>query len=416
MSRIKKTILNLSVLFSTVLMANCESFPSTSIRSFQKNLVFNTQNYSYVEGLSDKSNDLFYIECNRILCKVTTETLNDISSDFITKSCEFPDRLGNGSFFHKTFMHPLDHKNVLLTDEYYDVNDNYKFQGFSIFIIRMTDCSVVEMTLPAPITIELFDELATVENEDTFDIFYTVEKKTVNSNIDCQTNICRITYNLDGKLIRGPTKYLQTPNANFKPDEGWLPTRSSDLIASKINYYRKFFPSHGLYRVYSNGTAVELFKSKNIFFHVSYSNSKVGFCVNNFNNSAMCRQYDSKDNDKLLMNFNVSFNSRFHCDLRLYNLKEGGLIMVLVEISRPFRFDEKVENLKIIRVRADGQQSLVMVIPYDKFNVSWPRYTNFLENDQELCFKLRAKRIDRFHYYINYVTYRIECIPKKLFL
>lgn len=411
MNRIKEIILISTILSSSMVIVSCLS--NSTVASFEKHVDLDYKNYFTHYQISDETNDFFYIEIHRsnLTCKVTRETPQVSPSTFSKKSCDVPISGWNNINPLYSNLHVFSHDYVLLIKPYDRENHESK-----VHIIRMTDCHVVEISLPGMNLVRIKPP-EIKGNEKFFNIFYHSTEEAISSKTDCENNICRRTYSLDGQKIEEPTGHIISISpTKFNTYNGYIPLTPYDSISTKPFYSLKMFiPKPVIYRVHSNDNATELFTSINKFPpSVSFSNSKLGLCYDYSNGSAICRQYDSYDNDKVLLN--IKLNLTEYSDdyyiywLKPYNLRDGGMVVVLVEFYEPKSLS-KIKSLKIIRIRSNSQISLPVVIPYDKVDSTGLSHNQFLENDEEICFKLTSKIIEEF----THVIYRIECIPKNSF-
>lgn len=204
----------------------------------------------------------------------------------------------------------------------------------------MTDCHVVELSFPKTAVHMIFKG---VDYANAFNVFYTNKtqaSETSKSEIDCKNFDCLITYSSDGKVINGPVAY--TPCDVRNSSEEWRLAFFSDSLALNSvyysRYYIKFFEGGiGVLRVDQNAVGSEVFTSNYTLAGQSVSNSKLSLCafttrMNYDKNLVTCSQHDSKNNDKVLVNFNLSLSDYApkapYQDVRIepYNLQDGNII------------------------------------------------------------------------------------------
>lgn len=433
MDRMKRYMIIITLLFATMFVAKCDSSPS--IESFQKSLDYDTKKFKFYTGISDKTNDFFYALCNKTYlnrrvdykCKVTIETPLVSPLDSSKKTCDVwvsnwqdDDR----DIWIKSPQY-LDEKNVFFTRFH---ANGYKFVGTTIYIIRKTNCHVVELSLPN-IEVIWTGTQETKDHEDVFNVIfsYRSDKKTPSSNVDCLNYYCIITYNMNGRVIDGPTQYQKKSNNCYSNSgEHWEPLFSSDLINHKSMYYYKIAPQRGLCRVRKDGLTTELFTTDLGYVAKSFANSKIGYCIDHRYGSVTCKQYDFKD--KVLMDFNLNLTDFLdhsnHHKIEVYNLQHSGMIVLIVEIQGYKLFGEirdKIVNLKIIWVKNDGQLFFVE-IPYGKNNFITNSNNQFMisEDVTKLCLKFISSRnfekdSSNLQVINDHVMYGIDCLPKNLF-
>lgn len=399
-------------------MSSCRSSPP--IRSFHKDLkVNNTDLWRGFKKASEKTNELFFFSCGRsYVCNMTVT--NPVFDRAPQKSCKvsFPKN------YNFEGLEVMDDNNFILSyfGTFPTLND------LIIQVVRMSDCNVVELSLP---NVEIMPKI--YPKAKSFDLIYSIStnenKKTLNP--DCQNNVCRVTYDTLGKVINGPRVLMQKPNLGKKVSRyEWFPVFLGDsfssisLVAFKLHYNngKESTFDRGFYRI-QNETSQD-FPSKGIIFEkLSTHNSKFSFCIRDIYDAdkADCRQYDS--NAKLLFKFNLTINDFVDVPdetfVTTYNLRDGGMILLLTEYN-PKNQGIVEEKLRILHVREDGQYTLPPVnldLMY-KYVDGISHY--FFEDDKEFCLKtlrghspyLRLK----FNEVINStVKFRIDCITKNYF-
>lgn len=360
-------------------------------------------------GLTEKTKDFYYAVRKNLyttsdyVCDVTRETPSD-DGVFFNKTCPVKILILPGT--HHNQIHdlvPLDHDYALLISLYWSAHPG----PTGIHIIRMADCKVVELTLKNT----WIKKVGPVSpDERTFDLIYNLVGDE--SDINCRDYFCKVTYNLDGELIHNATQYVRKPD--FDKKESSEPKFFSDLIDSKFIYYKSRSDKHvKFHRVHQNGSKTEIFSSVGrMASSLSTANGyKLSVCTVDefFSHVGVCKQYDSKDNDKVLMDFEIDLKNYLNVsnmyNLHLYNMKNGGLILVGVEIKGFWN----VDNLKIIRVSKDGRlPSSSFVIPFANHEFEHIKDFAAVEDDTNICLKItNVENLKNFVY-----KRRIECIPK----
>lgn len=315
---------------------------------------------------------------------MTRETPVTEPSEFSKKSCDFFIPNWYEKQPEPASLRPLNHDHVLLINRQETNGRAMTGVESKVYVIRMSDCNLVKLSL-AGVYINWNGRIVKKENENYFDVVYKRKKISELSNVDQQIYVSRVRYSLDGELIQNVTEYVQLQSENEHP---LWPT-----VISNSTYWT--FTSKGssfnFLNQFRSGVKSEVVNfTTGLISPVSTSNSKVGFCIDYFNDTDICRQYDS--DGKLLFSSNVNFfNNR--PDLWTYNLRDNGLIVVV------FEFQKINQNLKVFRVQNDGQYYLLREIPY-QFSVG---HFKFLEVDEELCLKFTTFSLS---------TYTIKCFSK----
>lgn len=401
-------------------LVNCHS--NSVIKNFQRNITLHRDTFV---GLSDSSDEFFYVNCPRVqidsnvICKVYVEKPTKERFNFTQNNCNA--LLPNWNVYIRVpHLKPLNNKYILLINvhnlkkyrnktgryEVVNVHKNILIQETTIYIIRRSDCNVVKQSL-TNVVVGHSGEIIFTGGENYFDVYYTINDiyPQKPSHIDCEFNICRMRYSFDGKVINGPKK------THVKLD---FTERFEDLVPlwatlpSNLAYY-SFRGSYKHNRVYQlhNCLPVEVLKPNGSDSYrlsdVSVSNNKVSFCMiaNSYERlySAKCQQYDSKGN--FLINFELNKDENVE-ELSLYNLRDGGFIIVETNTPLLDRLDEGPS--KIIHVRSHDKHSLLKV-PKNRFSTE----IKFLEYDRELCLKFVSYRIESGK---KVAVYTIECISK----
>lgn len=404
------------------MLVNCRS--NSTIKYFQRNF---TSNRDIFAGLSDYSDEFYYIDCpieytdNNFTCKVTVETPKKEPFDFTQTTCNasFPNW---NVYRRRPFLKPLNETYILLinvhnfknydneTGCYEDMYIGYQYYTIketTIYFIRTADCHVVEHSLSdveLKLPSEFTEQIISTENQDYFDVFYEYEYNFLTSSNDCKSNICKVRYSLDGKVIDGPREYLKKLDVNVT--DSWMFPFWFTLTSNYTYYY--FYESPGAVRIYQvyNDVAKAVFRTISYLYSlkiadVSTSNNKVCFCLisTRYENYVGFQQYDLEGN--LLITFNLDDELDYFSDnISLYNLKDGGFI-VASSGSGVFEYHEQ-GILKIYRVYSNEKYSLIE-IP----RTGTIRQLKFLEYDTELCLKFISYGRES-----NMTFYTIRCIPK----
>lgn len=133
-----------------------------------------------------------------------------------------------------------------------------------------------------------------------------------------------------------------------------------------------------------------------------------------------CRQYDSEAN--LLLKFNLSIDNYVdnpkNTFLETYNLQNGGMVLlfkiyVISNFNKP-----KVEKMKILYVREDGQQTLPPIDLDLKNSYILSKLSYYIfEDDEEFCLKFFIQHRPSLNFdEVNIdVDYRVDCIQKNYF-
>lgn len=391
-------------------------YPKT--RSFEKEEFFGTDKVQNVIGLSNNTKDFYYVSCDtktnttHHLCNVTVET-PDASDVIFKQTCNISvsNDFDKGYDVLDKFLQPLDNKSVLLR---LDRVKHSKSVESTIYIVKMDNCTVAKVSLTG-----LHYAPGIYLRTEAFDVFYTNVTKDNATHPDCHDHFCRISYNLDGKLIYGPKKFMKRPSFGQHKVGHWAPLLLNDSVNTNSIFFKIDFEvplANGLYW-YRSRIANKLFMNNSTFSGLSFSNQKISACINYKNNNASCAQYDSEAKLQVNFNLNLSNFSNHTNDVKVipHNLQSGELIVVLIEFVDP-KLNEKIDNFRIFNIRNSSQHTLPKKILYKKMNSTSSDILtyNFVEDDAEVCFKVMTTNLWYFNHH-NYVKYRIECIPKRLF-
>lgn len=381
----KNFVLLLTVIFGSAITVRC----------------FELEKQQFHSGLTENTKDFHHAVCNNnyesdYVCKVTRETPL-VDAAYIIKTC--PVKISVSHLAHHNEMQnlvPLNHDYALLVSRHWRWSDPV---ATSIHIIRMTDCQVVELMLENTLVKKVGP---LTPKERTFQVIYE-------SNVNCADYFCTVTYNLDGELVHNATQYTRKPT--FGEKEFAQPAYFSDYSESKLVYYIQWSDVDRLYRVHQNGSKTEVFSidpRKNSYKY-TFRNGKLGTCAfDDESYMGVCKQHDSRDNDKVVMNFELDFNkyinfSKIHF-FKTYNMRDGGMMLLVVE----FKNNEVIDNLRIVRVNKDGQPSAPLDIPFE--NYGFGNFNEFVavEDDTSICLKLVYLDTSEGLVYKR----RIECVPK----
>lgn len=390
---------------ASIFLINCQFIKP--YRSFEKELLLDNNEQLIFVDSSDQSNDFYYIEIddksNDYVFNVTVEVpiFEDI---FLTKQCKL-------SFLNahtKTEdpqnisyqLKPLDRKNVVVVVDV-EVKSSVRSE---IFAVQMENCKVAKISMR-----NLKHKPKVAPGNKNFDVLYIESSNSSNSN--CRNNPCKVTYSFDGEFIRGPVKYIREVDLEVSEISSFL-LHESSCTALIAGTKTKQPGNFGLYLVH-DGTATKVLATDAGFSGWSVSNKKASFCVINHNHQAACRQYDLNANHLLNFQLNLSDFSEKPQELQLqtYNLRDGGMIVVMTETNE---HDRKIENLKVLRIDQDNRYSLPLKIPKGEIDFSRHVNFNFMENDMEFCIKLISK-FSLGDLYQDSVKYRLLCIRKAYF-
>lgn len=282
----------------------------------------------------------------------------------------------------------------------------------------MTDCNLVEITLPYS---NVGFGVRTMNHEDVLDVLYTFNANTT-SNPDCQNYLCKVTYNLHGKVIINSTKFMKKSGHSIDVDDDastFFPLQLYEYDSSNsipmMFVFKKFDNEHpknvALYRVDKDTAVTKVFSTNASFSGWSPSHSKVSFCTREKDGWTKCQQYDSKANLLMNINLNLSDFSKHPENVRLqsYNLRDGGFILFFIESiyeTTPYPVNT---DMKILYISNESQWTSPLEIPFGRLNVSGYPHFEFLDKDTKFCLKLIS---NNFHMKQSYVEYLIQCFPK----
>lgn len=366
-----------------------------SLLSFTKTLEFNlTDNDATYYSISDESNDFFFALCDpatykdaQTVCKLVRKTLVSSALGFSDKTCDFNisnQKNDSGSINIKDhILIAWNHTHVSLIRTNPEMNQSRdKIKSLTIFIIRMADCSVVELSPNFTPAIE--KGLLVAKNGKFFDIFYI-------SDLYKENHCCRIRCDLN-ELFCDSAKCPRDTDTELG-EFLWLAVGNSSLS----NYH---FSGDSLHAVSKNGTKTKVITHEFDLESTKWSCTyfKFSFCSKHFNGSATCRQHD--EDGKLLLDAKLNLKNHlthfWRALLFPHNLEESGSIVALIYGDHVF---------KVFLIFDGGKHVLLM----DISNAAYAGHFKLLEDSTEICFK----------YIMRYqrdadVTYKINCIPKDL--
>lgn len=395
----------LLIFFTVIVVVNCEL--QRHITSFHMEHFFGTndgESRLYMAP-SDRGNDLYYAECDisknstKSTCTVTVDIPVDVGAIF-QKSCHVSVTAWNNDHFRSSskYLIPINQTNTLLK-----VRSEYNNEIFwAVYSIRMPDCKVVEIILPG---LNIESKIDIANNENHLDFFYTTEKNSNLSGLDCQKNICRITYNLNnGSVIRDSMKFMEKPDSLRQMRFLYIGNSLKIImIANDHNILE-------LYRVHN--ATIESLTTISGFGGYSTSNGKFSWFRLKDKSNVIIRQYDAKNHH--LADFSLSHVDRLKDSKYspiLYNLRDHGLIFLHVEFTSNFEF---VDTIKIFRFVNDSQSTLPLEIPFREFDFKDEVEFKFLEDETKFCLKAISKNDDRVEEN-SYLFYETFCFPKDYF-
>lgn len=404
MCRIKYSTLIFIVLF----LVKCDSM--TGIKRFYIIIPYDSARYRKQDRLSEKTNSLFSVNCEKSygqsrFCKMSVEIPVSTPNNVKYKECDFTVNFQVGVPNNAHTIKPLNDSYVVYIQSNYDQTVQI---GSTFYIIRMTDCHVVTVSVESADD-PYHNALQWADDAEYIDVLYA------SSNDDRKpdyTRICRQRFRIDGKLVRGPMEYLRLPD--FKPTDKYKIHLSTHLLLSRSVYYGG---SPVLYRVNSNGETKEIYRGDLTLTEISTTNSKISFCDRYNGAQTMCKQYDSTDDDKLLIDVHVNLyeftaESKSY-DLFSYNMREEGLIIVIVSFSGD-KFS-LVEDITVLQAKNNNKLSKKVYLNYDFDRFKGLRFHEVSDDDTQVCVKLIADEFWRGEV-ADPSTFTLECIAKDFFV